>query len=171
MGKMQGIMGHPGSYWVEFTRVLTLTAFALVMVSLLGAEARAQQVAAPITLEQAMTAANAAMAEAKKLNSSMVIAVVEPNGSLVYFVKMDGAPYGSVKVAIAKAVSAALYRRPSKEFADRVAKGDLSPMALVDAVASAGGVPIVVSGKFIGAVGSSGGQDHLVSQAGADALK
>ena len=157
---------------------LTLSSLVLC-ITLAGVDSRAQQVSpppappfgTPITLEQAMTAANAAMAEAKKLNSSMVIAVVEPNGTLVYFVKMDGAQYGSIKVAIAKAVSAALYRRPSKEFADRVAKGDLSPLALVDAVASSGGVPIVINGKFAGAIGSSGGQDHQVSQAGADALK
>ena len=125
----------------------------------------------PITLEQAMKVADAAMAEAKRLNVNIVIAVVEPSGALVYFVKTDGAEYGSIKNAIGKAVTAGLYRRPSKEFADRVAKGDLSPMALVDAMASAGGVPIVINGRFAGAIGSSGGQDHQVSQAGADAVK
>ena len=151
----------------------------VVCITLAGADSRAQQVSpppappfgAPITLEQAMKGADAAMAESKRLNSNMVIAVVEPSGALVYFVKMDGAAYGSIKVAIAKARSAALFRRPSKDFADRVAKGDLSPMALAGAVASPGGVPIVINGKFVGAIGSSGGQDHQVSQAGADAFK
>ncbi len=70
-----------------------------------------------------------------------------------------------------KAISAATFRRPSRVFRERVAKGDLTPMALAGAVASDGGIPIVVDGKIIGAIGTSGGQDHAVSQAGADALK
>ncbi len=101
----------------------------------------------------------------------MAIAVVEPNGELVYFLRMDGTQYASIKIAQDKAISAAIFNRPSKSFLDRVAAGDLSPMALRGAVASAGGVPIVVDNKTIGAIGSSGGNDHLISQAGADALK
>jgi glc operon protein GlcG len=124
----------------------------------------------PITLEQAKKVAAAAEAEAKKRNMIMVIAVVEPSGDLVYFQKMDGASYASIKVAQAKAVSAATFGRATKIFRERVAKGDLSPMALQGAVASDGGVPIVVNGKTIGAIGSSGGADHDISQAGADAL-
>jgi glc operon protein GlcG len=125
----------------------------------------------PITLEQARKAAAAAEAEAKKRNMIMTIAIVEPNGDLVYFLKMDGALYASTRVAQSKAVSAAIYARPTRVFRERVAKGDLSPMALVDAVASDGGVPIVVNGKTIGAIGASGGADHDIAQAGADALK
>jgi uncharacterized protein GlcG (DUF336 family) len=102
---------------------------------------------------------------------NMVIAIVEPTGDLVYLLKMDGAQYASIKNAQAKAMSAALYGRSSRIFRERVAKGDLSPMALVGAVASDGGVPIVVNGKTIGAIGSSGGTDDEISQAGADALK
>lgn len=101
----------------------------------------------------------------------MVIAIVEPTGDLIYFLKMDGATYASIKVAQAKAVSAAIFNRPTKTFRERVAKGDLSPMALEGAVASDGGVPIVVNGKTIGAIGSSGGADDDISAAGADALK
>ncbi len=125
----------------------------------------------PITLEQAKKAADAAEAEAKKRNMKMAIAIVEPTGDLVYFRKMDDTQYGSIRIAEEKAVSAALFRRSTKEFLDRVAKGDLSPMALSRAVASAGGIPIVVSGKIIGAIGTSGGADDAISQAGADALK
>ncbi|HXL69380.1 MAG TPA: heme-binding protein [Xanthobacteraceae bacterium] len=125
----------------------------------------------PITLAQAMKAAEAAVAEAKKNNMLMAIAVVEPSGALVYFLKMDGTQYASIRSAQDKATSAALFRRSTKTFFDRVAAGDLSPMALAGAVASAGGVPIVVDGKFIGAIGSSGGNDDLISQAGANALK
>ncbi len=126
---------------------------------------------APITLEQARKVAVAAEAAARKRNMNMVIAIVEPTGDLVYFLKMDGAQYASIKNAQSKAMSAALYGRSSKIFRERVAKGDLSPMALVGAVASDGGVPIVVNGKTIGAIGSSGGADDDISQAGADALK
>ena len=125
----------------------------------------------PITLEQAKKAADAAEAEARKRNMKMAIAIVEPTGDLVYFRKMDDTQYGSIKIAEEKAVSAALFRRPTKEWLDRVAKGDLSPMALNRAVASAGGIPIVVNGKIIGAIGTSGGADDPISQAGADALK
>jgi len=125
----------------------------------------------PITLDQAKKAADAAEAEAKKRNMKMAIAVVEPSGDLVYFRKMDGTQYASIAIAQEKARSAALFRRSSKDFFDRVAKGDLSPFALRGAVASAGGVPIVVDGKVIGAIGTSGGADDAISQAGADALK
>lgn len=126
---------------------------------------------APITLDQAMKAASAAEAEAKKRNMKMVIAIVEPTGELVYFRRMDGAQYASIKIAQEKAISAAIFRRSTKDFFDRLAKGDLSPLSLHGAVASAGGIPIVVNGHIIGAIGTSGGADDPVSQAGVDALK
>ena len=155
---------------------------AICGVLLIGIQAHAQQAptppippafsyGTPITLEQARKVAAAAEAAARKRNMNMVIAVVEPNGSLVYFLKMDGAQYASVTIAQEKAASAAVFGRATRIFRERVAKGDLGPMALKGAVASDGGVPIVVDGKTIGAIGSSGGADHDVSQAGADALK
>lgn len=165
----------------------TLTFKSLVVwvcgVLLLGAAANAQQVAPPpplppttpygppITLEQAKKVADAAIAEATKRKMQMAIAIVEPSGDLVYFERMDGTQYASIQIALDKAKSAALFRRSSKDFLDRVAKGDMSPFALHGAVASAGGIPIVVNGKIIGAIGVSGGADDAVSQAGADALK
>ncbi len=89
----------------------------------------------------------------------MAIAIVEPSGDLVYFRRMDGTQYSSAKIAQSKAISAAIFRRSTKSFRERLAQGDLSPMALVGAVASDGGVPIVVDGKIIGAIGVSGGAD------------
>jgi len=161
-----------------------LTSLAVCAAILFGAEARAQAPAAPtppipartvyggpITLEQAKKAADAAEAEAKKRNMIMAIAIVEPSGALVYFRRMDGLQYASINIAQSKAISAATFGRSTKSFRERVAKGDLSPMALVGAVASDGGVPIVVGGKTIGAIGTSGGADDAISQAGADALK
>lgn len=159
-----------------------LTTLAICAALLLGGHAKAQQAptppmppttpyGTPITFEQAKKAADAAEAEARKRNFSMAIAIVEPTGDLVYFRKMDGTQYASIKTAQDKAISAALFRRSSKSFRERVAAGDLSPMALRGAVASDGGVPIVVNGKIIGAIGVSGGADDPVAQAGADALK
>jgi glc operon protein GlcG len=164
-------------------RAIFVPAFAICAALLLGGQTPAQQAAptpplppttpygTPITLDQAKRAADAAEAESKKRNTNIAIAVVEPTGDLVYFRKMDGTQYGSIKTAQSKAVSAALYRRASKSFRERVAQGDLSPMALDGAVASDGGVPIVVNGKIIGAIGISGGADDALAQAGADALK
>lgn len=125
----------------------------------------------PITLEQAKKAADAAEAEARKRNMFMAIAIVEPSGELVYFRKMDGTQYASIGIAQDKARSAALFRRASKDFFDRMMKGDMSGLTLRGAVASAGGVPIVLGGKIIGAIGVSGGADDPIAQAGADALK
>jgi glc operon protein GlcG len=167
----------------EDTMRLTFAALSLCACVLMAAPASAEPAApaapppapafllgTPITLEQAKKVAAAAEAEATKRNMKMVIAVVEPNGSLVYFLRMDGAQYASVKIAQDKALSAALFGRPTRAFRERVAKGDLSPMALAGAVWSDGGVPIIVNGRVIGAVGSSGGADDAVSTAGAAAL-
>jgi glc operon protein GlcG len=125
----------------------------------------------PITLDQARKAADAAIAEATKRNQKIAVAIVEPSGALVHFVKMDDTQYASIRISIEKARSAALFRRSSKDFLDRVAKGDLSPMALRGAVASAGGIPIALDGKIIGAIGISGGADDPIAQAGAAAVK
>ena len=162
---------------------LTLKSLVLCGVLVLGAAANAQQVAptppqpptipygTPITLDQAKKVADAAVAEASKRNMKMAVAIVEPSGDLVYFQRMDGTQYASIQIAQDKAKSAALLPRSSKDFLDRVAKGDMSPFALRGAVPSAGGIPIVVDGKIIGAIGTSGGADDPVSQAGANALK
>jgi len=155
-----------------------VTSLVLGAALFIGTEAWSQQppvppttpYGTPITLEQAKKAADAAEAEARKRNMNMAIAVVEPSGDLVYFRRMDGTQYASAKIAQEKAISAALFRRSSKDFLDRVAKGDLSPMSLRGAVASAGGIPILLNGKIIGAIGVSGGADDPIAQAGADAL-
>lgn len=161
-------------------------ASALCAALFLAAGADAQQPAAPaaaappplivspLTLEQAKAAAEAAMAEAKKINVNMAIAVVEPSGDLVYFQRMDGTQYASLTIAQDKARSAALFRRPTKAFADRLAGGDGGVMSLRGAIASPGGIPIVVGGRILGAIGLSGGsgqQDHDVATAGAAAVK
>src|SRR5262249_13379674 len=100
---------------------------------------------------------------------------VGPDGELVYFEKMDGTQNASGKLAQGKARTAALFRRPSKVFADQYAAGNTAFVTFpVQPVASEGGVPIIVDGKLIGAIGVSGGtgqQDGIVALAGASALR
>jgi glc operon protein GlcG len=130
----------------------------------------------PISLENAKKAAAPASAEARKNGWLMAIAVVDPSGNLVYFEKMDGTQTGSVPIAIDKARSAALFKRPTKAFQDTLAGGGdgLRILKLQGAMPVEGGVPIVVEGKIVGAIGVSGGtsqQDGQCAAAGAAALK
>ena len=129
----------------------------------------------PISLDAAKTIATAALAEARTNNFLMAVAIVDPSGDLVYFEKMDGTQVGSVTVAIDKARSAARFKRPTKAFQDTLASGGdgLRVLALRGAVPVEGGVPIVVNGKIVGAIGVSGGtsaQDGQCAGAGLAAL-
>lgn len=131
---------------------------------------------APISLENAKKAAAAAVAEARKNNWLMAVAITDPAGDLVYFERMNGTQTGSVNVAIGKARSAALYKRPTKVWYDAVAAGGagLRVLGLEGAVPIEGGLPLVVDGKLVGAIGLSGGtgaQDGQCAQAGADSVK
>ncbi len=131
----------------------------------------------PAPSEQAKEAASGAIAEAKKNSWRMAIAVVGPDGSLVYFEKLDGTQNASVLLAQAKARTSVLFRRPSKVFADQFAAGNTGFMSFPDEarpIASEGGIPIIVNGKLIGAIGASGGtgqQDGVAATAGANAVK
>lgn len=155
--------------------------FLATLTILLGAAtAKAQQMpnpyGAPITLENAKKAAAAALAETRKNNWTMALAIVDPNGTLVYYEKIDNTQIGSAQVAISKARSSAIFKRPTKAFEDALAKGGdgLRTLGLEGAVPLEGGVPIVMDGKIVGAIGMSGGtsaQDAQCAQIGADALK
>src|SRR5438309_2170005 len=128
-----------------------------------------------IGLDAAKRAATAASAEAKKNGWFMAIAVVDPAGTLVYFEKADTTQLGSAPVAIGKARSAALYKRPTKAFQDSLEKGgaNLRLLALEGAVPIDGGVPLLVDGKLVGALGVSGDlaeHDGQCASAGAAAL-
>jgi glc operon protein GlcG len=129
----------------------------------------------PINNEQAKTVAAAAFAEAKKNNWRMAFAVVGPAGELIYFEKMDGTQMASAEIALGKARTSVMYRRPSKAFADQYAAGNTAFTTFPERpVASEGGIPIVVNGKIIGAIGASGGtgqQDGVAAGAGASAAK
>jgi glc operon protein GlcG len=130
----------------------------------------------PIGLDSARKVAAAVAAEARKIGAYMAIAVVDTAGNLVYFEKMDRAQTGSVPVAIDKARSSALFRRPTKAFQDAVAQGGvgLRFLGIQGAVPVEGGIPLIEAGKLIGAVGVSGGsseQDAQCAGAGAATVK
>ncbi len=126
-----------------------------------------------LTLAVAKKMAAAAEAEAVKNSWRMVIAVVDDGGHLIYLQRADEALAGSIEVAIQKAKSAAMFRRPTKAFEDAVAGGRNALLGLTGAVPIEGGVPIMLDGHLLGAVGVSGGsapQDGQVAKAGVDAL-
>jgi uncharacterized protein GlcG (DUF336 family) len=129
-----------------------------------------------VNLEQATKAVEAAVAEARKNGWLMAVAVVSNGGHLVHFSKMDQTQFGSIQVALQKAKAAALFRRPTKVFEDRVAQGGagVALVTLDGIIASEGGIPLMRDGKVIGAIGCSGAtgsQDGLACKAGADTIK
>lgn len=157
-------------------KLTTFLAAALFMTLAAPSQAQTPMYGSPISAETAKKIAAPALAEARKNNWTMAVAIVDPNGDLVYFEKMDDTQNGSVDVAIAKARSAARFKRPTKAFQDALAAGGegLRILALDGAVPVEGGVPIVVGGKIVGAIGASGGtsqQDGVVAAAGIAALK
>src|SRR6202046_3391075 len=125
----------------------------------------------PISLDRAEAAIHAAVAEAKKRNWKMNIAVADSGGNLVAFQRMDGAMLASIQIAQHKARAAATFRRPTKIFEDGIPLMQLNYLLAVDGViASRGGIPLIDQGVIIGAIGCSGGtdsQDEIVSEAGA----
>jgi glc operon protein GlcG len=123
-----------------------------------------------LTLDGAKKIAAVAEAKAKTEGARVVIAVVDEGGSLLLLERLDDTQVASVNVGIDKARTAAIYRRPSKVFEDQVKNGRVSALALHGAVALQGGVPIMVDGKVIGAIGVSGetpSQDEDIAMAGA----
>jgi uncharacterized protein GlcG (DUF336 family) len=130
---------------------------------------------APIPLESAKRVAAPALAEARRNNWSMAVAIVDGSGELVYFERIDGTQAASPTVAIEKARSAARFKRPTKALQDALAAGGegLRILRLDSAVPIEGGLPLLMEGKVVGAIGVSGGtsqQDGQCAQAGANVL-
>jgi glc operon protein GlcG len=125
----------------------------------------------PISLDRAQAVIRAAVAEAKKRNWKMNVAVVDSGGNLVAFQRMDGAMLASIQIAEHKARAAATFRRETKVFEDGVQLMRLNYLLAFDGIiASRGGIPLIDQGMIIGAIGCSGGtdsQDEVVSKAGA----
>ena len=128
-----------------------------------------------IGLERAKQVMAAAEAEAKKRNWKMNIAVVDTNGELVHFSRMEGAQIASGTISIGKARTAARFRRESRVFYNAYETGHAYTGTLDPTlVASPGGFPLVEGGKLIGAVGCSGGtgdQDAAICKVGAEIVK
>lgn len=126
-----------------------------------------------LTLEAAKLTAEAAGKHAGENGWKVCIAILDDGGHLLYFQRMDGVQAGSIVVAKKKAESAILFKRPTKVFEDVVAGGRTALLALPGALPIEGGLPIVVDGHVIGAIGVSGvtsQQDGEIGQAGIDAL-
>jgi uncharacterized protein GlcG (DUF336 family) len=125
-----------------------------------------------LTLNVAKKIAAAAEAEALKRGSTVVIAVVDDGGHLLVLERLDDTQVASVEVGIGKARTAAIFRRPSKEFEDQVKNGRIAALALPGATPLQGGIPISFQGKVIGAVGVSGNtpqEDEDIAKVGAAA--
>jgi glc operon protein GlcG len=128
----------------------------------------------PISLDRAEAVIHAAVAEAKRRNWKMNVAVVDSGGNLVAFQRMDGAMLASIQIAEHKARAAASFRRPTKIFEDGINLMHLNYLLAFDGIiASRGGIPLIDQGAIVGAIGCSGGtdsQDEIVSEAGAAAI-
>ncbi len=130
---------------------------------------------APIVLERAQGAIAAALAEARKHDWKMNIAVVDSGGNLVAFQRMDGAQLASIQISEHKARAAAAFRRETKVFENAIQVNNMPYVATLDgAIGSRGGIPLVEGGKIVGAIGCSGGtgsQDEVTCKAGAASFK
>lgn len=159
------------------TAVQTVSATALAAVSLgVAAQQGPLPYGMPISLESATKAMAASVAEARKNNWTMAIAITDTAGNLIAFQKMDNTQTASGGIAIDKARAAAIYKRPTKSFEDRLASGGagLQVFHLPGSVALDGGFPIVVDGKIVGGMGASGAtgaQDAQVVKAGLGTIK
>ena len=157
------------------TSFKTVVAALAVVLSAMAVNAQAQVVEKKaLTLEAAKKIAATAAAEAKKQNARVVIAIVDDGGNLILLERLDDTQVASVDVGIGKARTAAIFRRPSKEFEDQIRTGRIAALALPGATPLQGGVPILYEGKVIGAIGVSGetpAQDEEIAKAGASVIK
>lgn len=148
-----------------------VVALTLLAASLPGFSQLASKKA--LTLDAAKKIAAAAEAEARKNNWNVVICVVDDGASLLYLQRMDGTQIGSLEIAQGKARTAIKMKRPSKVLEDAVGGGRNAILTLPDVLPVEGGVPLVLNGEFLGAVGVSGvtsAQDGQIAAAGAAAL-
>ena len=122
-----------------------------------------------LSIEDAKRMAAAARAEAEKNNWTVVIAIVDDGAHLMYLERMDGTQKASSFVAVEKAKTALLFKRPSVALENAIAGGRLAVLSMPHAVKIEGGLPIVHEGEFLGAIGVSGVQsseDGIIAKAG-----
>jgi len=151
---------------VRFGLACTLAACSALAV----AQDRRPDYGTDVNTATAKKIAAAVIAECQKNSWNVAVAVVDTHGYLVYFERMENTQYASNDIAIGKARAAATYRRPTRAFADVINKGGPATATLPGVFASPGGVPLMVDGKVVGAVGVSGvtgDQDEQCAKAGA----
>jgi glc operon protein GlcG len=156
------------------TRWLFTVCLVLFTIAFSSGSASAQFVdKKTLSLAAAKKIAAAAETEAAKNKWTMVIAVLDDGGHLIYLERMDGAQIGSIEVAQGKARTAVRFRRPSKDFEDAIAANHLAVITLGNITAIRGGLPVKLDGQAAGAIGVSGGeaeQDEQCAEAGLAAL-
>jgi uncharacterized protein GlcG (DUF336 family) len=156
-----------------------LTALSLLALALAGspppalAQGMPNPYGAPITAELAKKAATTALAEARKNGWMVYATVVDSGGAVAYVERIDGVQYGSAETSLEKARTSVAYKRPSKLIEERIGAGQLQYLRLPGAVPLEGGLPLLVDGKIVGAIGVSGAtsaQDGQCARAGAEAV-
>ncbi len=153
-------------------RVALVIALFAFMGTAISAEAPAY--GAAVTLDQAKRIAAAALAAAERNKWRVAVAIVDTHGFLKYYEMLDDTQTAGAAIAVEKARTAAMFRRPSKTFEDGIAGGRAAILGLPGVTPIEGGLPIVIDGRIVGAIGVSGvtsSQDAEVAQAGLDALK
>jgi glc operon protein GlcG len=161
---------------MKTSRLLFVLAVAFVASSLRAQAPAGLSYGAPIPLADAKRVLIAAQAEAARNKWNVAVAVVDSGGHLVAFERMDTTQFGSVEVAQDKARTAVAFRRPSKAFQDTIAAGaeGMRMLKLTGATPIEGGLPLVMNGKIVGAIGVSGvtsAQDGQIAAAGLAVLK
>ena len=155
-------------------RLALIGAFSAALLTVVPAALAAQvRPVRMLSLEGAQKALAAATAEARKQNWGVSISVVDAFGELIAFARLDGAPLGSVDVSRGKARTAARFRRPTKTFDSTLTAGRLAILGIDGVTPVEGGVPIIINGEYVGAVGVSGAtsaQDAQVATAGVGAI-
>ena len=124
-----------------------------------------------LSLADAKVIAAAAMDEARRNNWNVVVAIVDDGGHVMYLERLDDTQKASSVIAVEKARTALMFRRPSLAFEEVVAKGRVAVMTLPGAVTVEGGLPILVDGDYIGGVGVSGVHSNQDGQIAAAGLK
>lgn len=136
-----------------------LLAFALLLAAPVLAQNPSEQPAAygpPIRMDAARQIIDAGIAQAEARGLVLAFAVVEPSGELVAFARMDDVPYASIRIAQQKARTAARFRMTTAQFEERIQTGRVVLLSSDEVIAVGGGVPIIVNGRVIGALGVSG---------------
>ena len=152
----------------------------IIMAALVGAilpptlSAQAVAKKQQLTMDGAKQVADAVLTEAKRLNTTGVVAVVDDGGNLMYLARIDGSFAAGAMISYGKARTAALFKRPTAVFENIIKQGRTPMIALNDFTPLQGGVPVEVGGEIVGAVGVSGAasaqQDEDLANVGAKAL-